>query len=247
MPLIGLALCGLVGLSLGLLGGGGSILAVPIFVSLLGVPPSRAIPMSLVVVAVTSATGALAAGRSGLVRVRLALVFGSVSVAGALAGSQLTHRVSEATLARLFATVMLVVATTMLLDRRVPRAPHDGGAPSLALVLAAAGGVGLLTGFLGVGGGFVILPALLWAGRLPIRDGIATSLGVIALTSLAGVVGHLGQLRVDWVLTGEVSGLSVAGMLVGQRIGRRVSPAHLRRAFAVLVAVVGVVFLLRQG
>ncbi len=170
---VALALSLLVGVSLGLLGGGGSILAVPILVYVAGVPAQAAIPMSLVVVGLVSALGTLLYARLGLVRLRAALVFGCAGIVGALLGARLTQRVSERWLLTLFAMLMLIVAVSMARKRREPVA-LDRFEPRLAAMVAVGFGVGVLTGFLGVGGGFVIVPALLWAGRLPMKGTISS-------------------------------------------------------------------------
>lgn len=243
---VALALSLLVGVSLGLLGGGGSILAVPILVYVAGVPARAAIPMSLVVVGLVSALGALLYARLRLVRLRAALVFGCAGIVGALLGARLTRRVSERWLLTLFAMLMLIVAVSMARKRREPVA-LDRVEPRLAAMVAVGFGVGGLTGFLGVGGGFVIVPALLWAGRLPMKDAIGTSLATITLSSASGLLGHLGQAQIDWGLTAEFVACAGAGMFVGQLGARRVRAERLRQAFAALVAAVGLVILLRQA
>jgi uncharacterized membrane protein YfcA len=241
---LGLALSVLVGFALGLLGGGGSILTVPVLVGILGIEPSRAITMSLVVVGATSAIGAAAAWWRNQLAMRVALAFGAGSVPGALGGAQLTSLVSEANLARLFGGLMLIVAASML--RRPPTAPSRAGEGSVLPVAAAGMAVGILTGFLGVGGGFVILPALLWVGRLSMRPAIATSLAVISLSSAAGFIGHLRHTDLDWALTAAVAGLAVAGRLAGQALAHRVATAQLRGVFAALVTAVGLIFLVQH-
>lgn len=243
---VALALSMLAGVSLGLLGGGGSILTVPILVYVAGVPARAAITMSLVVVGMVSALGTLLYARLGLVRLRAALVFGGAGIVGALLGARLTQRVSERWLLTLFAILMLIVAVSMARTRREPVA-LDWVEPRLAAMVAVGLGVGVLTGFLGVGGGFVIVPALLWAGRLPMKDAIGTSLATIALSSTSGLLGHLGQAQIDWALTAEFVACAGAGMFVGQVAARRVRAERLRQAFAALVAAVGLVILLRQA
>jgi uncharacterized protein len=241
--LLGLGLSVLVGVSLGLLGGGGSILTMPILVSVLGVRPAAAVGMSLVVVGATSAVGAVLAWRRGQVSVPLSLTFGGAGVTGALIGARLTPLVAEHLLTRLFGVLMLIVAVLMARPRRVadalrPRAPR-------IIIVVAGFAVGVLTGFLGVGGGFLILPALLWAGRLPMRQAVGTSLVAIALGSSAGIVGHLGHAALDWPLTAAVASLSLAGMVLGQIASRHISAGRVRHAFAGLVGVVGATFLAR--
>jgi hypothetical protein len=243
---IALALSLLVGVSLGLLGGGGSILTVPILVYVAGVPAQAAIPMSLIVVGLVSVLGTILYARLGLVRLRPALVFGGTGMVGALLGARLTRLVPERWLLVLFALLMLVVAVSMARKRLDPIALGEAE-PHLAGMLSVGFGVGVLTGFLGVGGGFVILPALLWAGRLPMKNAIGTSLAAIALSSASGLLGHLDQASIDWRLTGEFVACAGAGLLAGQLGVRRARADRLRLGFAALVAAVGLVILLQQA
>lgn len=245
MILLTLILSLFVGVSLGLLGGGGSVLTVPILVYVAGLPAATAIPMSLLVVGLTSVFGAFLYGRLGLVRPRTAAAFGASGVVGALGGARLTPLVSSAWLLRLFAVLMLVVATAMLFQRH-ERPVLVGGDTrrSLGQMLLAGLGVGVLTGFLGVGGGFVILPVLLWIGRVPLKEAIGTSLIVIAMSSFAGFLGHLGSMALDWRLTGEVTLCAAAGMLVGHLGARKAHPGWLRVGFAGLILATGVTMLL---
>ncbi len=244
MIVVALVLSLLVGLSLGLLGGGGSILTVPILVYVAGVPAAAAIPMSLVVVGLVSVLGAILYARVGLVRVRAALLFSGAGGLGALLGARLTRLLPERWLLTLFAILMLTVAASMARKRSEP----VGDRESRPTVMLGVGfGVGLLTGFLGIGGGFVIVPALLWAGRLPMKVAIGTSLTAISFSSAAGLLAHLEEAPIDWRLTAEFAGCAGAGLVVGQLGARRVSADRLRQAFALLVAVVGVVILLRQA
>jgi uncharacterized membrane protein YfcA len=249
MLLIPAILSAAVGLSLGLLGGGGSILAVPVLIYAAGVSPSDAVGMSLALVGATSVVASVAHRRSGQVDLRTAILFGGAGMAAAFGGAQLTHRVPERVLLLLFAGLMLVVGALMALRRRAgvdvtpatvaPALPPR--APSLARTLAAGAGVGALTGFLGVGGGFLIVPALVAFAGLPIRRAVGTSLVVIALNSAAGFVGHIGRGDLHLGQTALFTAVSVAGALAGEQLASRVSADQLRRGFAAFVVVVGLV------
>lgn len=232
--IIGLILSAVIGLSLGLIGGGGSILTVPILVYLLGVGPHEAVGMSLAVVGSTSILSSFLHWRKDNVDVSSGLLFGVAGIIGALLGSPLTKMVSPNALLLIFGILMLVVAVSMLWRRNhaideSPRKPHP-----VQGILAGLG-VGVLTGFLGVGGGFLIVPALVFFGGLSMRKAIGTSLFVIFLNCAAGLVGHMSQNIFDWQLTGIVMGLAVGGTIFGTILSHRIAAQRLQSMFAVLV------------
>lgn len=236
--LIGLILSAAIGLSLGLIGGGGSILTVPILVYFLGVSPHDAVGMSLAVVGATSLFGALLHYRQENVDVRSGILFGAAGIVGAIAGSPLTKLVAAGTLLLIFGVLMLVVAVSMLW-RKNRGSDEVTYVPHTAQGLAAGFGVGVLTGFLGVGGGFLIVPALVYFGGLSMKKAIGTSLLVIFLNCVAGLVGHASQSIFDWGLTGIVMALAVGGAVAGTVLSHRLAAHRLQRVFAVLVLGVG--------
>ena len=183
---LGLILSAGIGLSLGLIGGGGSIITVPVLVYVLGVPAHRAIGMSLAVVGSTALVGALLHHRRGAVAWRTGSVFAVSGIASAYLGSKLTRLVAAPVLLLLFGCLMLVVATVML-TRKHPTDDAPAHVPSLPREILAGLGVGFLTGFLGVGGGFLIVPALVLFGGLAMKDAIGTSLFVIAVNCASGL------------------------------------------------------------
>jgi uncharacterized membrane protein YfcA len=248
MSLLGLLLGLLIGLSLGLLGGGGSILTVPILVYVLHYGVKPAIPMSLAVVGATSAVGAVVHARGGTINLRAALAFGPIGMAGSFLGSRLaTHFSAEAQLI-LFAIVMLLAAGFMLrgsFRKAQPSTRAESRLAHPALVALIGAAVGLLTGILGVGGGFLIVPALVLLAGVPMREAVGTSLLVIALTSTAGVVGYLGQVSIDWGEVALFTLVACAGVLMGASLVRYVPQTALRRAFAVFLVIVGAFILLR--
>jgi uncharacterized membrane protein YfcA len=209
-------------------------------------PPALAVAMSLIVVGLSAGLGALLSARRGLISVRVGGAFGAASAVGAVAGARLTPLVPPQVLMRLFAVLMLVVGATMLLWRAEHAAVGVEGQPNLAGILAAGLGVGVLTGFLGVGGGFLILPALLWIGRLPMARAVGTSLAVIAVSSSAGVAGHLVQLVPHWPLATGFTVLAGAGVLLGSLAAPRIPAGRLRVSFAGLVVAVGLTILLND-
>jgi uncharacterized membrane protein YfcA len=248
MTVLGLGLAALVGLSLGLLGGGGSILTVPIFVYVLGFGAKEAIAMSLAVVGVTSLFGVVGHWRAGNVNPRVALFFGAVTMVGAYLGSRLAIFLSDATQLTIFALVMLAASTFMFRGRR--ERAGDGGAAALerdtrqSLLLALAGlAVGVLTGVVGVGGGFMIVPALVLLARVPMKEAVGTSLLVIALNAASGFAGYLGQVEVAWALMGAFTAIAVAGILAGTRLVRYVPQEMLRRGFAIFLVLMGALVL----
>ncbi len=237
-----------VGILLGLLGGGGSILTVPLLVYVLGVEPRTAIAMSLVVVGLTSASGAFFHARAGRVRWRTGFVFGAGGMAGAFLGGRLNPHLSPDTLLVLFAGVMVAAALAMLRRKDAEPAAPGPQPPGLSTprVLAQGAAVGGLSGLVGAGGGFLIVPALMLVG-LSAPTATATSLVVISLQCAAGFVGHLGHVELPWVLTGEVLLAAMTGSLLGGRLAGRISPAHLRKGFAVFVLATAAFLLAAQA
>lgn len=238
---VALILSGAIGVSLGLLGGGGSILAMPVLVYVAGIEAKESVAMSLAIVGSTSLFGSLLHGRKGKLDLKVAATFGGAGIIGAYAGARLTHLVSNSTLLLLFAALMLVVAVAMLLRKDHPGAidarRHQG---NLSLTLLVGLGVGVLTGFLGVGGGFLVVPALVLFGGLPMHLAVGTSLLVIAINSAAGFVGHLGEGQLHLSLMAAFSLMALAGTFVGEHFARRVPAQHLRRMFAYFVILVAI-------
>jgi len=236
----------LIGLSLGALGGGGSILTVPVLVYLLGQSPHAATAGSLLIVGITAAGAMIAHRRAGRVRLAPGVVFGVLGVAGSYAGARLSSSVPPGLLLSLFAGLMLAAAAAMLRRRTgtAGQGERAGGSTILRRVLtiiAAATGVGLLTGFFGVGGGFVIVPALVLLLGFDMAAAVGTSLLVIAINSAAALVARLGsQVSLDWALLAVFTAAALAGVLAGNRVASRVDPSRLSTAFTVLlIAVAG--------
>ncbi len=226
-----------IGFSLALLGSGGSIITLPILVYVARVPAPEAVGMSLAIVGGTTFVASLLNARQGQVHGRAALIFSAAGIFGALGGSQLTHLVRPSVLLLIFAGIMIAVALYMF--RSGGQATGREEIHCRWPVCGATGlAVGLLTGFLGVGGGFLIVPALVFFGRLPLKMAIGTSLVVITVNSAAGIVGHLRNTHFDWRLTLLFLVLAVGGMLAGRLIFHRLNPANLRRWFAWFVLAV---------
>lgn len=231
----------LIGVVLGLLGGGGAILTLPILVYVLRVEPKTAIAMSLFVVGATSTAGSVVHARAGRVRGKLGAIFGAAAMAGAFGGGRLARFVPATVLLVGFALVMLVTALAML--RRTSRAAEPRPL-ALGRLLLLGAVVGFVSGLVGAGGGFLIVPALTLLGGLRMREAVGTSLFVIALQSFAGLAGHVGHVTVDWPLATVIAAAAVVGAVAGAHLGRRVSPDALRRSFAWLVLAMGFVMLI---
>ncbi|MGO4596299.1 sulfite exporter TauE/SafE family protein [Terrabacter sp. 2RAF25] len=246
----------LIGLALGALGGGGSILTVPALVYVLGQDPATATTSSLLVVGASSLIALLPHRLAGRVRVGQGLAFGALGAFGSVVGSTASTRVSPGALLLAFAGLMLVVAVLML--RRSGDRVHQAGerdrsaepivrlrplacaCPRLLKLVTTATAVGLLTGFFGVGGGFVLVPALVLALAFPMPVAVGTSLLVIAVNSATALSARVfaGRAHIDWVLVAVFTATTVAGSLVGGRVAQRAHPRQLSAAFAVLLVVV---------
>lgn len=238
---IGLAV--FVGIALGLLGGGGSILTVPLLAYVAGMDAKQAIATSLLVVGVTSAIGAISHARAGRVQWRTGLIFGAAGMAGAYGGGLLARFIPGTVLLIGFAVMMVATAVAMLRGRK--NVETAGGAHRLPVPKIIAEGlvVGLVTGLVGAGGGFLVVPALALLGGLPMPIAVGTSLIVIAMKSFAGLGGYLSSVQIDWSVALAVTGAAVVGALVGARLTAMVNPDSLRKAFGWFVLAMSSVIL----
>lgn len=238
MYTIGFALAALIGLSLGVLGGGGSILTVPVLVYAMGFAAKPAIAMSLPVVGVTSLFGAVIHWRLGNVRLGMAAMFGALTMIGAYLGAKGAVFVSG-TLQLLLLSAVMLIAAVLMFRRGRPRDDIADRETRWGLLVPVALGVGLLTGVVGIGGGFLVVPALVLLAGVPMRQAVGTSLMVIAMNSVAGFIGYLGSVSIDWSFLAGFTALALAGMLVGVAASRRVPQAALKRGFAVFLIMTG--------
>lgn len=241
-----LVLALLIGVALGLLGGGGSILAVPVLVYVAGVDAKAAIAMSLLVVGVTSAAGAVPHALAGRVQWRTAAIFGVAGMAGAYGGGRLAEFIPGTWLLLGFSLMMGVTAVAMLRERDNPDPAHAHGQVKIGRIVVDGLVVGLVTGLVGAGGGFLIVPALVLLGGVPMATAVGTSLVVIAMKSGAGILGYLASISIDWPLALSVTAAAVVGSVVTGRFAGRVPEAQLRRAFGWFVAVVAVLILVQE-
>ena len=229
---------------LGLLGGGGSLLAVPALLYGVGMPLAAAVPTSLLVVGASSATAVLPRLRTGQVRWRIAAVFGLAGAGTAFAGAAVNRQVEPSIVLIGFAALMVAAAVQMLRGQ-----PRTGGACALPgggvnwrscfpKAVGAGAAVGLLTGLFGVGGGFLIVPALVLLLGLPMTVAVGTSLVVIVLNSAAGFVAYLDGIQINYALTATFAGSAIAGSLAAGRLASRLPAARLRQWFAYLVLLI---------
>lgn len=235
-----------IGLSLGLLGGGGSILTVPFFVYVLGVSDKSAVASSLLVVSITSAAAAIPYALEKQIYGRTALIFASTAMVSAFAGGMAARQIPGPVILVLFAVLMLTTAGFMWRGRRADPATDRAHELQVSKILVVGLAVGFVTGLVGAGGGFLVVPALALLGGIPLRSAVGTSLVIIALNSAAGFLGYVTHVDVAYAQVGWVILASVAGALLGSRLSRHVPPARLRKGFALLVLVMGAFVLWRE-
>jgi uncharacterized membrane protein YfcA len=241
---IGLAV--LVGISLGLLGGGGSILTVPLLAYVAGMAPKHAIAMSLLVVGVTSAIAAISHARAGRVRWRIAVLFGVVAMVGAYAGGLVARFIPGTVLLVAFAVIMIAAGLAMLRGRKDATGAEGDQPLPVARIALLAMAVGLISGLVGAGGGFLLVPALALLGALSMPVAVGTSLVVIAMQSFAGFAGHLASEQIDWRLAAFVTVAAVIGALIGGRLIVFVNPATLRQMFGWFVLLMAAMILAQE-
>jgi len=241
------ALSVLVGLSLGLLGGGGSILVVPLLTYLGGLEPREAIATSLFVVGATSLVGFIGHARRGNVRWRTGLLFGVAGMTGAFLGGLAGGRISETILMVAFAVMMIATAGAMVRGRRDQRDGEETGhRHPLWRILLDGLVVGAATGLVGAGGGFLVVPALTLLAGLPMSAAVGTSLLVMTMKSTAGLAGYMTSVSLDWPLVLAVTAAAVVGSLIGVRLTSLVPEAALRKGFGVFVLLMGFFVLARE-
>ena len=225
-----------VGVVLGTMGSGGSIVMVPVLVYVAGLTPGNAVVVSLAVVGSTSLLGAWLRQRAGQVHWRAVRFLSLTGIAGAVLGARCTHLVAPQLLMLLFAALMLAVGTVMLRGRgtadRVPTCR-----PVLCMTIGAV--IGVLTGFLGVGGGFMIVPALIFLAGIDTASAIGASLAIIAINSFGGLLGHLDSVPTLWREALLYLLAAVVGMLAGARLGLALPERTLQAGFGAMVLAVG--------
>jgi uncharacterized protein len=247
-----------VGVILGMLGGGGSILSIPILVYLFHVDAVMASAYSLFIVGITSLVGAIPKYRDHLVDIQTGVWFGVPSIAAIFATRKwivpaipdIILQVGTFTLSKrlvilgLFAVLMMAASFTIIRGRKKPQI--DGRESRARLLVLEGILIGFLTGAVGAGGGFLIIPALVWLTGLPFKTAVGTSLFIIAINSLLGFVGDVLNYEMEWGFLLSLTGLAVVGIFIGNKLQKRVSAMRLRTAFGWLVLVMGSGILLRE-
>lgn len=235
----------LIGLALGMLGGGGSILTVPVLVYVLGYDAKLAIAMSLPVVGTAALVGVATHWRAGNVRLPTAALFGSVAMVGSYAGARASALLSGRAQLLILGVVMVTAAVSMFRSANGGASDEasSGTPPHRLIMLGVAAGVGVLTGLVGIGGGFLIVPALVILGRVPMKSAVGTSLLVIAMNSASGYLGHRGQGDMPWGFVIRFTAVAILGILAGTVWVRHVPARQLKRAFALLLVVIGALIL----
>lgn len=261
MEILGYIASLIIGVSLGLIGGGGSILTVPVLVYLFGVDPVLSMAYSLFIVGSTALVGAIPKFKEGLVNLKTAIIFGIPSIAAVYATRKYIvpaipdsvffigdFEVTRSVLLMgLFAVLMVAASISMI---RKPKGKiQEENKPQVfnyPMIFLEGSVVGVLTGLVGAGGGFLIIPALVVLSKLPMKQAVGTSLLIIAAKSLIGFTGDLGKYQFDWVLLFSVSALAIAGIFVGNALARKVDGNKLKVGFGWFVLVMGAYILLSQ-
>ena len=248
-----LALC--IGLSLGLIGGGGSVLAVPILIYVMGLTPKTAIATSLAVVGMVSVIGAIPHWRQGNVNFRTAAFFAPTAMIGAYLGARIADLplITETFQLICFGLVMVTASILMIRKRgkssenpaEVASQKHNLASHWLAIPLQGLG-IGIITGFVGVGGGFIIVPALVLFGGIAMKEAIGTSLLIIAFNSATGFWGYLSQVELDWNLVISFTIAASLGTLVGAYLTRFIDAKNLQKGFGYFVLAVAVFVLIKR-
>ncbi|MEM8828156.1 MAG: sulfite exporter TauE/SafE family protein [Cyanobacteria bacterium P01_G01_bin.19] len=244
-----------IGLSLGLIGGGGSILAVPILVYVLGLDAKEAIAMSLAIVGIVSLIAVIPHGQLGNVNLRTAIAFTPPAMLGAFIGARLAALpwITDTIQLVCFAIIMLIASYFMI------HKPKDSNSELLTpnselerseypwLVITLEGlGVGIITGFVGVGGGFAIIPALVLLGKIPMKEAIGTSLLIITFKSFTGFIGYLNQVVIDWNLMLTFTTVAVLGVIWGAYFSGKIQGAKLQQAFGYFLIAVAIFILIKR-
>lgn len=242
--MIGYLLATLIGLSLGLLGGGGSILTVPILVYAMGMDPKLAIALSLAIVGATSLIGVISHTRAKNVDFKVAIIFGPIAMAGTFGGAKLSQFLSGEVQLLIFSVIMLLASIFMLRGRQETEAVEK----ELNIPLIAGEGlvVGVITGLVGVGGGFLIVPALVLMAGLSMKRAVGTSLLIISAKSFAGFAGYIGLVEVPWEFLLKFTAFSGVGIIIGSYLVKFVPQTKLKKAFAIFLIFMGAFILYKN-
>ena len=261
MEFLGYIASAFIGISLGLIGGGGSILTVPVIVYLFGVQPLLATSYSLFIVGSTSLIGAVNNARSGQINVRAALFFGASSALTVfLTRKYLVPRIPHDIIEignyiltapvltmLLFGILMLLASISMILGKNsAPTEKECSDCIRFFKLLAYGVSIGLVTAFLGAGGGFLLIPALIFLIKLPVKKAIGTSLLIISINSLIGFTGDLGHFQIDWKFLLTLTIIASVGIFIGGVINKRINGEKLKKGFGWFVLIMGIYIIGRE-
>lgn len=251
----------LIGISLGLIGGGGSILTMPVLVYLFGVNPLLATSYSLFIVGSTSLAGTVGNFKRGLVNIKTALLFGSASISTVFLTRKLiiplipktiltigTFELTENMLMMVLFAVLMVAAATAMIKGGKEKTSTTTERPKLKLTKLLFFGIaiGFATGFLGAGGGFLLIPTLVVLLGMPMKEAVGTSLFIIALNSLIGFTGDLGHFSIDWFFLSKITTVAIAGIIVGGMISKKIDGGKLKKGFGWFVLIMGCYIILKE-
>lgn len=249
----------LIGISLGLIGGGGSILTIPVLVYLFGIQPLVATGYSLFIVGSTSLVGAIRNLRKGMVNMQTAVYFSIISTITVLFTRKFLlniipdklfsighFAVSKSLVTMLLFAVVMVAAALKMIKSKPIVDLHLAGKTPVSKIFLNAIGIGLLTGLLGAGGGFLIIPVLIFSFHLPVKEAIGTSLMIIAINNLLGFTGDVFHTQINWILLLTVTAMSIAGIFVGTALSHKIHGDKLKKGFGWFVLVMGIYIIIRE-
>jgi uncharacterized protein len=250
-----------IGVALGLIGGGGSILTVPVLVYLFYIDPVAATAYSLFIVGLTSAVGSFTYFHKGLVNIKTAVIFGIPSIIAVFAtrawiipaipndmGSLGSVPITKGVLLLIVFALLMIAASYSMIRKGKPKPGVSQGEQTFnyPLILLEGAVVGVLTGLVGAGGGFLIIPALVVLSKLPMKEAVGTSLVIIAAKSLIGFFGEGGETAIDWMFLLKVSAFAISGIFIGSALSKRIDGDKLKPAFGWFVLVMGIYIILRE-
>jgi uncharacterized membrane protein YfcA len=260
MLIIGYIASLIIGISLGLIGGGGSILTVPVLVYLMGVDPVMATAYSLFIVGATSLAGVIPKYKAGEVNIKTAFIFGIPAIAAVfLTRKFIVPAIPEEIfslgdfvltkgilLMVIFAVLMVFASVSMITSKKDSGSDAEKQKFNYPLIFIEGTIVGILTGLVGAGGGFLIIPALVILSKLPMKQAVGTSLLIIAAKSLIGFTGDLGNNPMDWKLILTVTGLAIVGIIFGSMLSKKVDGKKLKKGFGWFVLIMGIYILVKE-
>jgi uncharacterized membrane protein YfcA len=250
----------LVGLSLGLIGGGGSILTVPILVYLLGVEASVTAPAySLFVVGIVCVIGALIKYKQGFVDLKTATIFGIPAIISVYATRRFlvpaipeeiftidTFIITKRFLVLGLFSILMILASVSMIKGRKDTVQEENQKFNYPIIIIEGIVIGALTGFVGAGGGFIIIPALVMFSNLPMKKAIGTSLAIIAAKSLLGFLGDIAVVTIDWNLLIIFTSMAVAGIFIGHQLSHKIDGSKLKKGFGYFVLSMGILILIKE-